>query len=161
MSEKHNAQEVESGEPVSRRKVLAWLTAMGLFGSAIVSIVSNLVFIKPRATYGKPTRFGIGTPEQFPPGTRIALGDQKVAIVREGNKMAAISITCTHLGCVVGVADTGFACPCHGSRFDQDGNVTGGPAPKPLPWYELSLAPNGDLEVDKGKQIDSGKWFSV
>jgi len=161
MSEKHNAQEVESGEPVSRRKVLAWLTSMGLFGSAIVSIVSNLVFIKPRATYGKPTRFAIGTPEQFPPGTRIALGDQKVAIIREGEKMAAISVVCTHLGCIVGVADTGFACPCHGSRFDQDGNVTGGPAPKPLPWYELSLAPNGELEVDKGKEIESGKWFTV
>ena len=162
MSKKRNAQvESESGEPVSRRKMLAWLTSMGLLGSGIVTVFSNLVFIKPRATYGQPNRFNIGTPEEYPPGTRIALGDQKVAIIREGDKMAAISITCTHLGCIVGVAETGFACPCHGSRFDQDGNVTGGPAPKPLPWYELSLAPNGELEVDKGKQIDSGKWFNV
>lgn len=162
MSEKHNAQvESESSEPISRRKVLAWLTSMGLLGSAIVTVFSNLVFIKPRATYGQPNRFNIGTPEEYPPGTRIALGDQKVAIIREGDKMAAISITCTHLGCIVGVAETGFACPCHGSRFDQDGNVTGGPAPKPLPWYEVSLAPNGELEVDKGKQIESGKWFNV
>ncbi|MEZ5307095.1 MAG: Rieske (2Fe-2S) protein [Pyrinomonadaceae bacterium] len=162
MSEKNGAQvENESSEPISRRKVLAWLTSMGILGSAIVTIFSNLVFIKPRATYGQPTRFSIGTPDQYPPGTRIALGDQKVAVIREGNKMCAISITCTHLGCIVGVAETGFACPCHGSRFDQDGNVTGGPAPKPLPWYEVSLAPNGELEIDKGKEVTAGKWFTV
>ncbi|MBP6003885.1 MAG: Rieske (2Fe-2S) protein [Pyrinomonadaceae bacterium] len=162
MSDKNDAQNsTESSEPISRRKVLAWLTSMGILGSGIVSIFSNLVFIKPRATYGAPTRFSIGTPDEFPPGTRIALGTQKVAIIREGDKMAAISITCTHLGCIVGVADTGFACPCHGSRFDQDGNVTGGPAPKPLPWFELTLAPNGELEVDKGKEIAAGKWFKV
>jgi cytochrome b6-f complex iron-sulfur subunit len=162
MSDKHDAQnQVESSEPMSRRKVLAWLTSMGILGSGIVTIFSNLVFIKPRATYGAPTRFSIGTPDKFPPGTRIALGAQKVAVIREGDKMAAISITCTHLGCIVGVADTGFACPCHGSRFDQDGNVTGGPAPKPLPWFELTLAPNGELEIDKGKEINAGKWFTV
>ncbi len=161
MSEKDNAHEIEGNEPITRRKVLAWLTSMGLLGSAIVSVFSNLVFIKPRATYGLPTRFGIGTPDDYPPGTRIPLGKERVAIIREGEKMAAISITCTHLGCIVGVADTGFACPCHGSRFDQDGNVTGGPAPRPLPWYELTLAPNGELEVDKGKEITPGKWFKV
>lgn len=162
MSDKHDAQySGENSEPISRRKVLAWLTSMGLLGSGIVTLFSNLVFIKPRATYGQPSRFAIGTPNDFPPGTRIALGREKVAIIREGSKMAAISITCTHLGCIVGVADTGFACPCHGSRFDQDGNVTGGPAPSPLPWFELSLAPNGELEVDKNKQITAGKWFNV
>ncbi len=162
MSEKDNAHHSEEvSEPISRRKVLAWLTSMGILGSGIVTLFSNLVFIKPRATYGQPSRFSIGTPDDFPPGTRIALGGQKVAIIREGDKMAAISITCTHLGCIVGVAETGFACPCHGSRFDQDGNVTGGPAPKPLPWYELTMAPNGELEVDKNKQITAGKWFKV
>lgn len=162
MSDKRDAHNsTESSEPISRRKVLAWLTSMGILGSGIVTIFSNLVFIKPRATYGQPSRFSIGTPDEFPPGTRIALGDQKVAVTREGDKMAAISITCTHLGCIVGVSETGFACPCHGSRFDQDGNVTGGPAPKPLPWFEVTLAPNGELEIDKGKEITPGKWFTV
>ena len=36
------------------------------------------------------------------PGTRIAMDARRVCIVREGNKMAAISTTCTHLGCIVG-----------------------------------------------------------
>jgi cytochrome b6-f complex iron-sulfur subunit len=144
-----------------RRRLLAWLSGFGLFGSAIVSIVSNLVFIKPRATYGQPNRFSIGKPEDFPSGARIALDNHHICIVREGERMCAISTTCTHLGCIVAPSETGFACPCHGSRFDQDGYVTGGPAPKPLPWYQLSLAPNGELEVDKSAVVPAGTYFNV
>ena len=153
--------ESETDGQMNRRRMLIWLSSFGLVGSAAISVVSNLLFIKPRATYGQPSRFAIGKPENFAPGTRIALGDQRVAVVREGNKFAAIPITCTHLGCIVGVASTGFACPCHGSRFDQDGNVTGGPAPKPLPWFKVSLAPNGDLEIDKGAEVPQGSYFTV
>ena len=148
-------------QPMTRRRMLAWLSSFGLFGSAIVSIFSNLVFIKPRATYGDPNRFSIGKPDDFPPGTRMALDTRRVCVVREGDRIAAISTTCTHLGCIVGLSDTGFACPCHGSRFDQDGTVTGGPAPRPLPWFKVSLAPNGELEVDKDSVVEAGTYFNV
>lgn len=157
---KHSVEELTEGQQ-NRRRMLAWLSSVGLFGSAIVSAISNLVFIKPRATYGAPNRFSIGKPEDFPSGTRIALGEHRVCIVREADKLCAISTTCTHLGCIIAPSETGFACPCHGSRFDQDGNVTGGPAPKPLPWYALSLAPNGELEVDKGTEVNAGTYLNV
>lgn len=150
-----------SEELLTRRRVLTWLSSFGIFGSAIISIFSNFVFIKPRATYGPPNRFAIGRPDEFPPGARLSLDVRRVAIVRDGNRIAAISTTCTHLGCIVGVSDTGFACPCHGSRFDQDGNVTGGPAPNPLPWFKISLAPNGELEVDKDTEVEAGTYFIV
>jgi cytochrome b6-f complex iron-sulfur subunit len=146
---------------MNRRRLLTWLSSFGLFGSAVLSVFSNLVYIKPRATYGQPQRFLIGKPDEYPPGARIAMEARRVCIVREGDKMAAISTTCTHLGCIVGLADTGFACPCHGSRFDQDGNVTGGPAPKPLPWFKITRAPNGELEIDKDSQIEPGSYFNV
>ena len=149
------------GGDFTRRRLLTWLSSVGLFGSAILSAFSNFVFIKPRATYGQPARFAAGKPEEFPPGTRVSLDVRRVCVVREGNKIAAISTTCTHLGCIVGVSDTGFACPCHGSRFDQDGNATGGPAPKPLPWYKVSLKPNGDLEIDKGIEVQPGTYYNV
>ena len=141
--------------------MLAWLTGGGLVGSGLLSALSNFVFITPRATYGQPQRFGIGKPDDYPPGTRITLESRRICVVREGTKLAAVSTTCTHLGCIVGLSDTGFACPCHGSRFDQDGNVTGGPAPKPLPWYKVTLAPNGELEVDKDIEVHPGSYLTL
>lgn len=144
-----------------RRRLLAWLSSMGLAGSAVLAVLSDLIFFKPRVTYGQPALFQIGKPEEFPPGTRIAREAERICIVREGNKIAAISTTCTHLGCSLGISDTGFACPCHGSRYDQDGTVTGGPAPKPLPWFKVSLAPNGEIEVDKNAQVDPGTYLIV
>ena len=96
-----------------------------------------------------------------PQGARIAIDAKRVCIVREGNRVAAISTTCTHLGCIVAPLATGFQCPCHGSQFDVDGNVTGGPAPKPLAWYNVSLTPSGDLEVDKDNEVQTGTYLSV
>jgi cytochrome b6-f complex iron-sulfur subunit len=117
--------------------------------------------MKPRVTFGQPNRFLIGTPEDYPEGARIAIDAKRVCIVREGNRVAAISTTCTHLGCIVAPSATGFQCPCHGSQFDVDGNVTGGPAPKPLAWYGVSLTPSGDLEVDKDNEVQTGTYLSV
>jgi cytochrome b6-f complex iron-sulfur subunit len=163
MNNKHAEQAVDAAAEnrIARRRILAWLSGFGLFGSALISAVANLVFIKPRATYGAPNRFAIGKPEEFPSGARIALDEHHVCVVREGDRLCAISTVCTHLGCIVSTTETGFACPCHGSRYDQDGNVTGGPAPKALPWYQLTLAPNGELEIDKGAEVAAGTYLQV
>ena len=119
-------------EGQNRRQLLLWLSSMGLFGSAFVSIFSNLVFIKPRATYGQPNRFAVGKPDDYPPGTRIALGPQRVCIVREENRVAAISTTCTHLGCIPNRDNAGqqggYLCACHGSVYDASGRIRSGVA---------------------------------
>ena len=151
----------EPETPTPRRRALIWLSGFGLFGSAALAAVSNLIFFKPRVTYSPSALFSIGKPDDYPPGTRVAREVERVCIVREGNKLAAISTTCTHLGCIVALADTGFSCPCHGSRYDQDGNVTGGPAPKALAWYQVNMAPNGEVMVDKNSEVQPGTYFTL
>ena len=57
----------------------------------------------------------------------------------EQGELHAVSMRCTHLGCLVRFngAETSWDCPCHGSRFDVDGAVLEGPAVKPLPRREV------------------------
>ncbi len=156
-----NNQNISEKSGSSRRSLLTWFSGAALAGSAAISALANFVFMKPRATYGQPSRYSIGRPDDFPSGTRVSLDQRRVCVVREGSKLAVISTICTHLGCTVGVSDTGFACPCHGSRYDQDGNVVGGPAPKSLTWYQVSLAPNGDLEVDTNNAVSQGTYYNL
>ena len=126
-------------DQMPRRRLFAWFSSVGLFGSTALAVISNLVFFKPRVTYSPSARFSIGKPDDFPPGTRIAREVDRVCIVRENNRIAAISTTCTHLGCIVAISDTGFACPCHGSHYDTAGRIRKGPAPRNLevPSYEF------------------------
>jgi len=52
----------------------------------------------------------------------------------EQGTLHAVSLRCTHLGCLLrfNSAEISWDCPCHGSRFDVDGNVLEGPAVSPL-----------------------------
>jgi len=52
----------------------------------------------------------------------------------EAGGLHAVSLRCTHLGCLLrfNAAETSWDCPCHGSRFDVDGKVLEGPAVDPL-----------------------------
>ncbi|MFK8183826.1 MAG: ubiquinol-cytochrome c reductase iron-sulfur subunit [Phormidesmis sp.] len=53
--------------------------------------------------------------------------------------IVALDSMCPHQGCHVAWADTEFACPCHGSKFSADGEVTSGPAEKALSPYEAKI----------------------
>jgi len=61
-------------------------------------------------------------------------GDQLAVIRNPDGSLQALSAICTHMGCVVGWNETDrtWDCPCHGSRFDEHGNVLTGPARSPL-----------------------------
>lgn len=80
----------------------------------------------------------VADPEAVPRGEARVLRDglEQTGVYRdEQGGLHAVSLRCTHLGCLLRFngAETSWDCPCHGSRFDVDGAVLTGPAVKPLP----------------------------
>lgn len=146
---------------MKRRSFLGLLGWAGLGLSGLIAAVGNLLFLKPAVNYGAPTNFRAGLPEDYKAGIKELFEKERVVVVRERGGFAAISVTCTHLGCTIRTTDSGFDCPCHGSQFDNDGNVTGGPAPRPLDWYQVALSPNGELEIDKNVIVPQGTYFNA
>jgi glycine/D-amino acid oxidase-like deaminating enzyme/nitrite reductase/ring-hydroxylating ferredoxin subunit len=65
----------------------------------------------------------------------LKIDGKNLAVFRdEEGKIHAVSAVCSHMGCLVGwnENDRTWDCPCHGSRFELDGNVLHGPATRPL-----------------------------
>jgi cytochrome b6-f complex iron-sulfur subunit len=62
----------------------------------------------------------------------------------------ALSQKCVHLGCRVPWCQTSqwFECPCHGSKYNRVGEKRGGPAPRGLDRWPLSVS-GGSIEVDQ------------
>jgi glycine/D-amino acid oxidase-like deaminating enzyme/nitrite reductase/ring-hydroxylating ferredoxin subunit len=68
-------------------------------------------------------------------------GIGKTGVYRDpGGAVHAVSLRCTHLGCLLrfNAAERSWDCPCHGSRFDVDGGVLEGPAVSPLARRDVS-----------------------
>ena len=81
-------------------------------------------------------------PAELPLGLSIA-GDAVVNRHADG-RLQAWSARCTHLGCRLDrVIDGVVVCPCHGSRFDDQGRVVNGPASKALQPLEVRAAASG------------------
>jgi nitrite reductase/ring-hydroxylating ferredoxin subunit len=57
----------------------------------------------------------------------------------ESGGLHAVSLRCTHMGCLLrfNAAERSWDCPCHGSRFDVDGGVLEGPAVHDLERRDL------------------------
>jgi Rieske Fe-S protein len=70
---------------------------------------------------------------------------ERLAIVRDPaspSGLAALSTTCTHLGCGVSwnAGRKAFLCPCHGGVYGADGGVLAGPPPRALAKAPLVIA---------------------
>ncbi|HLP82124.1 MAG TPA: FAD-dependent oxidoreductase, partial [Nitrosomonas sp.] len=73
-------------------------------------------------------------------GAIVQDGIHKLAVYRDDcDKLHTVSAVCTHLGCIVhfNAAERSWDCPCHGSRFDMNGEVLHGPAATPLSIKKL------------------------
>ncbi len=148
-------------EPIPRRDFLGlsglWAAGLAIFGS----LLGMVRLAKPSVLPEAGNRLRIGPPEEFPPGTARTIPGRNVRVVSVRGGVAAVSLICTHLGCIVSKTETGFSCPCHGSTFGEEGEVLGGPAPRGLRWLEVSLAADGNLVVDAKQEVAPGTFYRV
>jgi nitrite reductase/ring-hydroxylating ferredoxin subunit len=141
----------EPDGPSRREFFVAGCAAIGAATAGFA--VSTFRYLVPTVLYEPPARFTVGRPGEFPPGSATFLEDRRLFVFNGADGFFAISSVCTHLGCNVKRGGPGFECPCHGSRFDENGRVVQGPAPAALAWYALSLSPRGEVIVDLDRKV--------
>ena len=69
--------------------------------------------------------------------------------------LVALYQKCPHLGCRVPscVSSQWFECPCHGSQYNRVGEKKGGPAPRGMDHFVLTVSNTGDVVIDTGTVI--------
>ena len=158
-----NHVEKNAGDGLMSRRFFLEIIGAGAIGAAAVgSIVLTGEYLSPNVVKEPPTRFKIGSPENYSPGSVTLDVAQKVFIVRaKEGYFYALSAVCTHLGCIANwKQEEGIiACPCHGSKFDTQGIKIAGPAPRPLPRFLMTMDDQGQLIVDKSVVV--GEDFSL
>ncbi len=151
---------------ITRRSFISWL-AVGWIafaagtGGAVMSFVRYLF---PNVLFEPPTSFKAGYPDDFLVGRVDERYKNKfgVWIVRNTEGFYALSTVCTHLGCIPNwqPAEKKYKCPCHGSGFYKDGINFEGPAPRPLERFKITLADDGQIQIDKSQTylFEKGQW---
>jgi Rieske Fe-S protein len=93
---------------------------------------------------------GVAT-SKVPVGGGVILDDADYVITQpKAGEFKAFSKICTHQNCpVTAIEGRTISCQCHGSKFSiEDGSVQSGPATRPLPEAEVTVA--GDEVVVTG-----------
>ena len=162
---------MEKEKSQDRRDFFVKLGIGGGLAALAGQAAASLRSLVPNVSYDAPTTVRLGMPNDFPEGMKF-LPVERLFVFREGNVFHAVSAVCTHLGCTVRAEALSqpetrtvdgkplwlshrFLCPCHGSKYNGDGTNISGPAPKPLAWYHLSVAPeDGQLVVDLARAVN-------
>ncbi len=135
---------MDSAPRISRRDFIkvstnAFFGLAGLLG--LGGLARYFSYYPPEA----PVEFDLGNLADFPAGSRLIREDIPAVIFNKDGEILALSLVCTHLGCSLAESAEGFACPCHDSRFDADGQVLAGPAQKPLNPLRVEVLEGGAL----------------
>lgn len=154
----------------TRQGFLKQITGLAIAGGLLGQLWMFLRSIRPNVLYEPLKKVKVGKPASFSEGLTF-LPAERIFVIKKNNEFQALSAVCTHLGCTVNeskfkspqtiktedgkeeVMEWEFLCPCHGSKFRGNGSVYDGPAPSNLPPWHISLAPDGNIIVDTGKEV--------
>ncbi|MGH2592478.1 MAG: ubiquinol-cytochrome c reductase iron-sulfur subunit [Anaerolineae bacterium] len=148
---------MNQGQGITRREFLnyVWGAAISLFLAEFG--IGAYIFSLPRFREGEfGSDFDLGAlneilpppdsePADFPQAKTwlLNIGPKEAAKGQGKEGLMAIYKVCTHLGCLYKFEQSTerFECPCHGSKFHQDGTkiLQEGPAPRGLDRFIVEL----------------------
>jgi cytochrome b6-f complex iron-sulfur subunit len=131
----------------TRRRFLNWFlgTSFGALLAAVVYPVAR--FLNPpeveHASADQVDGGAVNDPEFVDKAYKIVqFGSDPVIVIRiSESEFRAFSAVCTHLACIVGYRRSiqRIWCNCHNGQFDLQGQVAGGPPPRPLATYAVHV----------------------
>jgi nitrite reductase/ring-hydroxylating ferredoxin subunit len=156
----HWDEVVFRGDPAKREFIAFWLEAGRVVAGMNVNVWEVTDAIQALIRSGEPVDIarlrdpdvaledlafvgaGLAKRDQTPmsklvngEGHVLTVEGQRLAVYKnEHGELQAVSVVCTHLGCIVDFnsAERTWDCACHGSRSQTDGTVIQGPATRPL-----------------------------
>lgn len=160
------------GEGISRRKFLSYLVG-GVSSVIAVVVGAPLVgyFLSPAWKRKPPLLTPIAQVRDIPIDRPVFVTyEQRIrdgwyittlskgawVVNRGGSRVTVFYPRCTHLNCPYYWDEEKqmFLCPCHGGRFDIDGEVLASPPPRPLDRLEFSIE-DGSISLS-GRIIREG-----
>jgi len=147
-------------KPISRRRLIAyaWIGSAAIVLGELIG--GTFAFLWPRRKGTKvETVFIVGKVTDFKVGEVIPFRKERTFILRTEGGFLAMSAICPHLRCIVNWNEVlkKFECPCHGAKFNRNGEVLEGPPPRPLDLYKLQIVA-GNVVVDKASPIERSKF---
>ena len=121
---------------------------LSLLISGVLTTLGIIKFLSYQQPAETPTKLVLQEYTVYPPGSVTPVPLLKAWIMHDESGLYALSAVCSHLGCTVGEATSGFECPCHGSRFNLHGAMLQGPAMKPLEYLQLILSEDKKVVLD-------------
>lgn len=163
MPEKKETLKPATGNQFDRREFFVKLGLGSLGIAAAGTAVFAYQFLSPNVLYEPSPIVNAGKPESYPPDSVTLDVNSGIFIIHSKEGFFSLSAVCTHLGCLTAwKPELGIiACPCHGSKFNKEGDKIAGPAPKPLPWFRMWVSDEGDLMVDRSATIRSMQFVRV
>ena len=120
-------------------------------------------YLEPNVLFEPSPIVNAGKVEKYPLDSVTLDPVSAIYLIRVQEGFFALTAICTHLGCMTAwKPELGIiACPCHGSRFNREGQKMAGPAPKPLPWLRTWVSDEGDIMVDRSTVIPTMQFLRI
>lgn len=157
------ARPAQNTQELDRR---GFFTKLGL-GSLGVAAAGTLMFyyryLSPNVLFEASPVVNAGKAENYPMDSVTLDANSGIYLIHVTEGFFSLNAVCTHLGCLTAWKPelNAIACPCHGSRFNREGQKLAGPAPKPLPWLKTWLSDDANLMVDRSVIIPSLQYLRI